>query len=153
MTLVCLALHYRHNEIGFLGFVRCRCTSFSQSRPFFLHCLQDLRWPEIRTCVVKAKFWIQSRFTYTAEHYLKSDIGISDFDRIRENRLVSLNESQNVERHYCHARAHMSDGKKRDIWYVVESPWGCAGMGDGVTYCVSGLDPYRLHGRFCMSLR
>ena len=96
---------------------------------------------------------IQSRFTYTAEHYLKSDIGISDFDRIRENRLVSLNESQNVERHYCHARAHMSDGKKRDIWYVVESPWGFAGMGDGVTYCVSGLDPYRLHGRFCMSLR
>ena len=96
---------------------------------------------------------IQARFTYTAAHYLNSDIGISDIERVRENRLVSKGKSQNVERHYCQARAIMSDGKKRDLWYVVENPWGYAGLGNGVTYCVSGLDPLRLHGRFCMSLR
>lgn len=96
---------------------------------------------------------IQARFTYTAAHYLNSDIGISDIQRIQENRLVTKGKSQNVERHYCQARAVMSDGKKRDLWYVVENPWGYAGVGDGVTYCVSGLDPLRLHGRFCMSLR
>lgn len=96
---------------------------------------------------------IDARFDRAAPGYLNTDLKISDIDRVREQRTVLRHETQNVERHYCHARARMSDGKARDLWYVVEKDWGFASIGGNVTYCLSGLDPLHLHGRYCMSLR
>lgn len=58
-----------------------------------------------------------------------------------------------VERHYCHARASLSDGERRDVWFLVERNMSFAGLGTHVEFCVAGLDPWRIYGADCRSLR
>jgi hypothetical protein len=96
---------------------------------------------------------IHSRFDYAAAHYLKRDLAISGLQEIRESHFEGRDEMHPVERVYCHAKAAMSDGRKRDLWYLIERSWGFVGLGQSVTLCVSGLDPWHLYGRDCRSLR
>ena len=58
-----------------------------------------------------------------------------------------------LSQRFCRVRAMFSDHHERTIYYVTETPMGFAGVGHNVTYCVSGLDPWRVHGGHCSSLR
>lgn len=96
---------------------------------------------------------INSRFDYAAAHYLHRDLAITELQDIHENRFEGRDETHAVERVYCHAKAAMNDGRKRDLWYLLERNWGFAGIGQHLELCVSGLDPWYLYGRNCRSLR
>ena len=97
--------------------------------------------------------FIDSRFDSKAARYLHSDIDIIGLDRVGTGRFEGRNATHSVERQYCHVRATMSDGRKRTIWYLIERNWAFAGLGTSVEFCVSGLDPWRIYGRDCRSLR
>ena len=81
--------------------------------------------------------YIQNRFVWTDRLVLKRGLAI---DHI-EPRL------------YCHGTAQMNDGHKRQIWWLIEGGMGFAGLGDNLEFCISGLDPLKVHGAWCRSVR
>lgn len=58
-----------------------------------------------------------------------------------------------IDRRYCHGYAHLTNGKTHRVYYVIEQDMGLAGFGWGVTFCVSGLDPWRIYDGNCRVLR
>lgn len=97
--------------------------------------------------------FIRSNFHYKAENYLRMDIAIADVFDIRQKRLELRDETRPVEREYCRATALTSDGRKRPLWYLIERGFGFAGFGSNIEYCLSGLDPWYVHGAHCASVR
>jgi hypothetical protein len=56
----------------------------------------------------------------------------------------------NLIRHrHCIARAHFSHGWSAPLYYTVELGMGLASIGGGVSFCIPGLDPWRVHGAHC----
>ncbi|MBP1860784.1 hypothetical protein [Rhizobium herbae] len=97
--------------------------------------------------------FITSDFGYRASHYLKRDIAIAEIRDMRQKRLVLRDETRPVQREYCSATAITTDGKRRGLWYLIERGFGFAGMGSNIEFCLSGLDPWNVHGAQCASLR
>lgn len=64
-------------------------------------------------------------------------------------------EYHNVARMFCHATVTLNDGVRRDMWYLIETPWGFAGTPDfsAVEFCISGLDPWHVYGKDCSTIR
>lgn len=64
-------------------------------------------------------------------------------------------ETHTVARKWCRAKVRMSDRKIRDIWYILEKPWGLAGapLFTGVEFCIVGLDPWKTYGKDCSTIR
>lgn len=78
-------------------------------------------------------------------------------DRIADPRLKRFEprtqDISSVERHYCQAVVSLSDGKRRNLWYLVEKNMAFAGLGTHVEFCIGGLDPWYVYGADCRSLR
>ena len=49
-------------------------------------------------------------------------------------------QSDNIPRRYCSADVMLSDGKMRQVHYSLIEDGGFAGFGQGVEWCVTGLD-------------
>ena len=98
---------------------------------------------------------ISSRFTYQVNHVPHlAKVAIADFHRIRESRhQPKIAGERPIDRRYCHARADMTDGRSRDVWYVIERPMGFAGLGSNVEFCVSGFDRWNVYDGRCRVLR
>jgi hypothetical protein len=64
-------------------------------------------------------------------------------------------ETHTVSRKWCHAKARMNDRTIRDMWYMLEKPWGLAGapLFTGVEFCIVGLDPWKVYGKDCSTIR
>ncbi|MCD2177689.1 hypothetical protein [Rhizobium sp. C1] len=97
--------------------------------------------------------FIDHRFDDKARRYLQTDLDITGFDRVSNTHVDYRNETQPIQRVYCHAKVDMNDGHRRDLWYMIESGMGFAGLGDRVRFCISGLDPWYVDGRECRSVR
>ena len=97
--------------------------------------------------------YIQRRFVWTDQHVLKRGLAIDAIYRAHENRRRPTAELRPIGRIYCHATAHMNDGRKRQMWYLIEAGMGYAGIGDNVEFCIDGLDPWKVHGAWCRSVR
>lgn len=80
-------------------------------------------------------------------------VDIVRFDRIRENRFLPQLPDRPIERRYCQAVVTLSDGNHRDVWYLIESRAGFAGIGQSVEFCVSGFDRWNVYGGRCRVLR
>jgi hypothetical protein len=61
-------------------------------------------------------------------------------------------EEHRVGRKFCHATVRMSDGHKRDMWYLLETPWGFSGKLAGLEFCIAGLDPWHVYGKDCSTI-
>lgn len=96
---------------------------------------------------------VASRFDAYSHKFLGLDLSISDFGMVRETRFQPAHDTWLVERRYCSTTATMTDGRRREVWYLIENNWGFAGMGSSVEFCVSGLDPWFVYGAYCKSLR
>lgn len=96
---------------------------------------------------------ITSRFDDRARRYLEQPIAIAQIGEVRPGRVIPRSEMQLVGREYCEARVYTTDGVKRPLWYLIERPWGFAGVGKSVEFCVSGLDPWFVYGADCASLK
>ncbi|HJZ21039.1 MAG TPA: hypothetical protein VJ226_08780, partial [Bradyrhizobium sp.] len=60
-------------------------------------------------------------------------------------------QSDNIPRRYCSADAMISDGKMRTVHYSIIEDGGFAGMGQGVEWCVTGLDRNWAYNPNCRS--
>lgn len=97
--------------------------------------------------------FIDQRFDYKAHRYLQADLDIVGFDRVSNTHVDVRDETHPIQRVYCHAKVDMNDGRRRDIWYLIESGMGFAGLGERVRFCIAGLDPWHVDGRECRSVR
>ncbi len=98
---------------------------------------------------------ITSRFRHQVRHVPHlPQVDITDFRLIHQHRyLPALGEQRPIARRYCGATVDLSDGRSRDIWYLIESGQGFASIGDNVEFCVSGFDRWNVYNGRCRVLR
>lgn len=97
---------------------------------------------------------ISNRFDHQVRHVPNlPDVSIESFHRIGQTRYLPSREKWPVERRYCHARVALSNGKQRTVWYLIEKPWGFAGVGSRVEFCVAGFDRWNVYNANCSVLR
>jgi len=58
-----------------------------------------------------------------------------------------------IRHRHCQAEALMTNGQRYPIYYIVEDEMGLASIGDRTTYCVLGLDRWRIYDSACRTLR
>lgn len=93
---------------------------------------------------------IQKGFKHQAKEELGNDgLEITSITGTYQDRAYDTSETRQIARRYCGATAHLSDGRSRNVWYIIESRMGFASIGDGVTYCVSGFDDWYVHNGAC----
>lgn len=95
---------------------------------------------------------IQAVFRTTQNAYWKQDLQIDSFDRVRELSYRG-NGAEYIPRRHCIARAHLSDNSLHTIIYDIEESQGIIGVGDGVEWCVVGLDRLFAFSPACSTLR
>ncbi len=68
-------------------------------------------------------------------------------------RYQVLNGPSIILHDHCIGDAVMTDGSVRTLVYTVSRDMGLASIGDGVSYCVQGLDPWRVFGAGCSTVK
>jgi len=98
---------------------------------------------------------ITNRFSYQVRHVPNlPQVSIVDYYGIGESRhLPRIKDVRPIDRRYCFAKAQLSDGRTRDVWYLIEKPLGFAGIGSNVEFCVSGFDRWHVYGGRCRTVR
>lgn len=97
---------------------------------------------------------ITHRFRYQVTHVPNlPDVEITAFHGIHEHRYKEASERWPIGRRYCGATAELSDGRQRDVWYLIEEGMGFASIGDNVEFCVSGFDRWYVYNGRCRVLR
>jgi hypothetical protein len=95
---------------------------------------------------------IQSRFARKEGRFWNSDLRIVEFDSVRETALRPWAEGT-LPRRFCSARALVSDGRWRPIYYSIVEEGGMISAGWGVQWCVVGLDRNWAHNPNCKMAR
>jgi len=97
---------------------------------------------------------ITARFRYQVLHVPHlPDVQITDFHNIHQHRYLPARDDRPIGRRYCGAKVELSDGRGRDIWYLIEEGQGFASIGDNVEFCVSGFDRWMVYNGRCRILR
>ncbi len=95
---------------------------------------------------------IQGVFRTTQNAYWGHDLQIESFDRVREISYRG-NGAEYIPRRYCIARGHFNDNSMHTVIYDIEEAQGIIGIGDGVEWCVVGLDRLFAFSPACSTLR
>lgn len=108
---------------------------------------------------------ITNKFAYQVKHVPHlPDVAITDFNNIHQHRYIPAEEDRPIARRYCGATAMLSDGRHREVWYLIEEGMGYATLLDGfhlanetrgsnVEFCVSGFDRWNVYNSGCRVLR
>jgi capsid protein len=98
---------------------------------------------------------IVSKFRHQVKHVPNlPDVDIVEFRRVHEHRNYVATEEWPIPRRYCGATAQLSDGRAREVWYLIEGGMGFATLhGDNVEFCVSGFDRWHVYNGRCRVLR
>lgn len=97
---------------------------------------------------------IEHRFRHQVRHVPElPDVAIQSFLNIRETRFEPEDERHPISRQYCEADVLLSDGRSRDIWYLIEGDQGFASIGRNVEFCVAGFDRWHVYDGNCRVLR
>ena len=95
---------------------------------------------------------ITSQFQEKESTFWNSALQITAYGRITETAFRPW-QSDNIPRRYCSADVMMSDGKQRTVHYSIIEDGGFAGIGQGVEWCVTGLDRNWAYNPNCRSAR
>lgn len=82
---------------------------------------------------------ITSQFQEKESTFWNSSLTITAYGRIHETAFRPW-QSDNIPRRYCSADVMTSDGKLRQVHYAIVEDGGFAAFGQGVEWCVTGLD-------------
>ena len=87
--------------------------------------------------------------------YTKTKLFLLEVINPVETHARDRDETHTVARKWCHAKARMNDGKVRDMWYLLEKPWGLAGtpLLSSTEFCIAGLDRWKVYGKDCSTIR
>ena len=82
---------------------------------------------------------ISYQFQEKESTFWNSPLTITAYGRIHETAFRPW-QSDNIPRRYCSGDVMLSDGKMRTVHYSIIEDGGFAGFGQGVEWCVTGLD-------------
>lgn len=82
---------------------------------------------------------ITSEFWGKESNFWSSPLRITGYGSVHETAFRPW-QSDNIPRRYCTADAMISDGRVRTVHYSIIEDGGFSGMGQGVEWCVVGLD-------------
>ncbi|MBR0757856.1 hypothetical protein JQ604_37230 [Bradyrhizobium jicamae] len=100
----------------------------------------------------KAMPTIAYQFQEKESSFWNSPLAITGYGRIREAAFRPW-QSDNIPRRYCTADVMISDGKLRVVNYSIIEDGGFAGYGQGVEWCVVGLDRNWAYNPACKAAR
>jgi hypothetical protein len=95
---------------------------------------------------------ISSQFEEKESTFWNSSLTITAYSRIHETAFRPW-QSDNIPRRYCTADAILSDGKVRTVHYAIVEDGGFSGFGQGVEWCVTGLDRNWAYNPSCRAAR
>ena len=95
---------------------------------------------------------IRYQFQEKESSYWNSSLEITSYGRIRETAFRPW-QSDNIPRRYCSAEVILNDGKLRTVHYSIIEDGGFAGFGQGVEWCVTGLDRNWAYNPSCKAAR
>ena len=95
---------------------------------------------------------VRSIFMHGDRHVLKSNHVLEAVDHIHETYFGDLHAGPTLRR-YCKAKAHLADGQKPPLFYLIEQDYGFAGLSWNVHSCMIGFDPWRVHDGTCRAVR
>lgn len=95
---------------------------------------------------------ITSQFQEKESKFWNSALVITGFGRIQETAFRPW-QSDNIPRRYCSGEVMISDGKMRTVHYSIIEDGGFAAFGQGVEWCVAGLDRNWAYGPGCRAAR
>jgi hypothetical protein len=95
---------------------------------------------------------ITSQFREKESTFWNSNLEITGFGQIRETAFRPW-QSDNIPRRYCSAEVMLNDGKARTVHYSIIEDGGFSGVGQGVEWCVTGLDRNWAYNPGCRSAR
>lgn len=95
---------------------------------------------------------ISSQFQEKESTFWNSPLTITGFGRIHETAFRPW-QSDNIPRRYCSAEVMLSDGKLRTVHYAIIEDGGFAAFGQGVEWCVTGLDRNWAYNPSCRAAR
>ncbi len=82
---------------------------------------------------------IATQFWEKESTFWNSSLKITSFPDVSETAFRP-NQSNNIPRRYCTADAMLNNGKVRKVHYSLIEDGGFAGYGNGVEWCVVGVD-------------
>lgn len=108
---------------------------------------------DVRACAdARMLARISERFAWAERNTWQRGYQIAAIETPRLRYTVFRGPSMIRHRH-CRASALMTNGARRTLFYTVSAGMGLASIGQGVDFCLAGLDPWRVHGAACRSLR
>ncbi|WP_244497878.1 hypothetical protein [Aureimonas sp. AU40] len=96
---------------------------------------------------------VEDQFEYGAPNTVHAALQVVEFSGLYEKAYQPRAGTKLIERRYCQGTALISSGEHRTLYYVIEYPMGYAGVGWRAEGCVLGLDPWKVYGANCESLR
>jgi hypothetical protein len=82
---------------------------------------------------------ITNQFWEKESSFWNSSLRITAYGDIHETAFRPW-QSDNIPRRYCSADVMLSDGKMHQVHYSIVEDGGFAGFGQGIEWCVTGLD-------------
>ncbi len=82
---------------------------------------------------------ITSQFAEKESTFWNSSLQITAYGQIREIAFRPW-QSDNIPRRYCGGDVMLNDGKTHKVYFSLIEDGGFAGYGQGVEWCVTGLD-------------
>ena len=82
---------------------------------------------------------ITNQFWDKESMFWNSELRITGYGRVHEVAFRPW-QSDNTPRRFCSADVMLNDGKMRTVHYSIIEDGGFAGFGQGVEWCVTGLD-------------
>jgi hypothetical protein len=95
---------------------------------------------------------VTEKFAYANTVTFHTNVLIEHVDGIRESALKAGGPSL-IDRRYCRAEAWLSNGRRSEVVYLIESRQGFASIGWNVESCLPGYDPYHVYDGWCRSIR
>jgi hypothetical protein len=95
---------------------------------------------------------VTAQFQEKERTYWNSKLRITSYGQVQETAFRPW-QSDNIPRRYCSADVTTSDGQLRTAYYSIIEDGGFASYGEGVEWCVTGLDRNWAYGPACRAAR
>ena len=95
---------------------------------------------------------IISQFQEKESTFWNSALTITAYGQVHETAFRPW-QSDNIPRRFCSGDVMLSDGKQRTVHYSIIEDGGFAGFGQGVEWCVTGLDRNWAYNPGCKAAR
>ncbi|HET7715819.1 MAG TPA: hypothetical protein VFK86_09340 [Bauldia sp.] len=95
---------------------------------------------------------IKQKFTYADRRQFHWGVAITQVTDIYERPEVIRNSSL-INRRFCQGTAWLSDGRREEVVYLIESKQGFASIGWRVESCLPAYDPWHVYGAWCRSIK